>query len=143
MSEPTASNGAMAALMAKRTVKASSGEAPKRIRRRTANVPIDHNLCEPDTFDADFVIGIESLPPDKELAALKISGGDGMAVGLALARQSLQSVDDVPLKAVEKDVLWESLGFAGRMVVVNAYLQHCTGTGNGSALGKAMGIEIG
>ena len=132
----------MSRLMSKLTVKASSGSAPKGIRRRTAEVPIDPALCEPDTFDAPFTVGIESLPPQQEMEAMK-AGGDGVMLGLALARKSLRTIDGVPLKRVEADVLWDALGFQGRLVLCNAYLQHCTGVKDGAALGKSLGIEVG
>ena len=132
----------MSRLMQKLTVKASDGVAPKGIRRRTADVPIDPALCEPDTFDAPFTVGIESLPPAMEMAAMK-EGGDGVTIGLALAKRALRTVDGRPLKKVEIDVLWDALGFQGRLVVCNAYLAHCTGVADGGALGKSLGIEVG
>ncbi len=133
--EPTPVDGALAALEAKLSTKASEGGAPKKIARRTATVTVGPEVCEPDTFDAPVVIGLEAINSAQELEAMK-SASDGASAGFAMAKRGMKTLNGVPMRKHQVELVWECLGFAGRAMVVNAYLTECTGAG-GVDLGKS------
>lgn len=128
-------------VLGRMSTKASEGKAPKTIRRRRATFTVDHEACEPGAFPEDFRLTVEGLSADQELSALK-SGADGASMGFAMAQRSLREFNGTPLQAHERDILWDLLGFAGRMIVVNEYMKHCTGVGDGASLGKSLGLEL-
>lgn len=128
-------------VLSRMSTKASEGGGPKTIRRRRATFVVDYEGCEPDAFQEDFRLTIEGLNADQELEALK-TAADGASMGLALAKRSLREFNGNVLQAHERDILWDLLGFAGRMVVVSEYMKHCTGVGDGLSLGKSLGVEL-
>lgn len=141
MSEPAKSPpnpGALAALDAKFSTKMSEGGKPKAITRRTGTVTVPLSVCEPDTFDGDPVITLEGLSAQAEFEAMK-SASDGATAGFAMAKTSMKLLNGEPMKARQRDLVWECLGFGGRAVVVNGYLTQCTGAG-AADLGKSLGI---
>lgn len=124
----TTEGGALAALERKFSSKLSEGGTGKKIQRRKGTVTIDPKLCEPDTFDAPFEIGLEGLGSQDELESLK-NASDGVNAGFEMARRAMRTLDGVPMRKHQKELVWECLGFAGRTAVVNAYLVQCTGAG--------------
>lgn len=129
-------------ILAKLSSKASEGGQAKTIRRRTATFVVDAELCEPSAFDEDFKVTVEGLSAGAELDALKESG-EGTSMGFALAKRSIKQFNGKMLKKHEVDLLWDLLGFAGRLEVVNKFMEHCTGVGDGATLGKSLGVELG
>jgi hypothetical protein len=128
-------------VVARQATSASSGDAPKTIRRRRATFTIDHELCEPGVFGEDFKVTVEGLSAAQELDALK-SGSDGASMGFAMAKLSIREFNGRPLQGHEREMLWEWLGFAGRTAVTSEYMKHCTGVGDGASLGKSLGVEL-
>lgn len=123
---PATEGGALAALERKFSTKLSEGGTGKKIKRRTGKVIIQPHMCEPDTFDAPFEIGLEGLGSQDELESLK-GATDGTSAGFEMAKRALRTVDGAPLRKHQKELVWECLGFVGRTQVVNAYLVQCTG----------------
>lgn len=132
--------GALDAFLAKVSSKASEGGSGKSIRRRIAHVTLYPDMCEPGLFDAPFKLTIEGLSAPQELDALK-EAADGLSMGLAMARRSIRRMNEKPIKSSVLPVLWEGLGFAGRIAVMNCYLKYCTGA-SAASLGKSLGVEI-
>lgn len=122
----TTGTGALGALERKFSSKLSEGGGGKKIQRRKGSVTIDPKVCEPDTFDAPFTIGLEGLGSQDELESLK-GASDGTSAGFEMAKRAMRTVDGEPMRKHQKDLVWECLGFAGRTLVVNAYLTQCTG----------------
>lgn len=120
----------------------SDGGAPRTIRRRTATVTVDHRLCEPGLFTEPFQLTVEGLSSDDELAALN-SSNDGQSIAFNMTKRAIREFNGRKLKAHEKQVLWEALGLAGRIAVLNAFMHHCTGADD-VLLGKSLkAVEIG
>jgi hypothetical protein len=114
----------------------SAGGTGQALRRREADVVIEHQLCEPGYFTAPFKVGLRALSSDDELAALKQATNE-MSVGHFMAKRSIVALNDQPLQGHERDLLWEILGSAGRTAVINAFSKHCTGM-DGELLGKSL-----
>jgi len=122
--------------------KASDGGRPKSIRRRTATVTIDHRLCEPGMFDEPFNLTVVGLNSADELKAMS-SATDGQASAFVMAKSSIREFNGRRLKSEDVRVLWEALGTAGRIAVVNAFMNHCTGA-DSVILGNSLkAVEIG
>lgn len=118
------------------------GQAGGAMRRREATCTIDHRMCEPGYFDAAFQITVSSLTSADELDALKAAGSE-TSIGHVMAKRSVRSMNGRPLSRVEVDLLWEALGFSGRVAVMNLFTVHCTGA-DGASLGKSLNsVEIG
>jgi hypothetical protein len=129
-------------ILGKLSSKASEGGAPKNIRRRLVTFVLDHELCEPGAFEEDFKLTLEGLSSGAELDALKESG-EGTSMGFALAKRSIKQFNGKALRKHEVEVLWDLLGFAGRLATVDKFMEHCTGVGDGASLGKSLGVELG
>lgn len=125
--------GALAALEAKLSSKASDGGAPKTIKRRKGTVTVPAEVCEPDTFDSPVTIGLEGINSAAELESLK-AATDGASAGFAMAKRGMRTLNGAPMRKHQIDLVWECLGFSGRAMVVNAYLTQCTG---------ASGVDLG
>lgn len=120
----------------------ADGGSGQALRRREASTVIDHRICEPGLFDAPFRVTVSSLNSADELAALK-SADSQAAIGHVMAKASIRKLNDRPLKSFEVDMLWEALGFAGRVAVANLFMKHCTGADD-ALLGKSLsGVEVG
>jgi hypothetical protein len=135
-------SAAFAAVMEQFTGKISDGTQPKKLQRRVTTIVVDYLLCEPDVYSEDFKLTLEGLNSDAELAAIK-AASDGASMGFVMAKKSVTHFNGKPLKAIERDVLWETLGFAGRVHVTDAFMKYCTGVGDGMSLGKSLGVELG
>ena len=134
--------GAFDAFIDRVSTTVSDGGAPKTIRRRSATVTIDHRLCEPGLFEEPFQLTVEGLSSDDELAALN-SSSDGQSIAFNMTRRSIREFNGRKLKTHEVQVLWEALGLAGRIAVLNAFMHHCTGADE-VLLGKSLkAVEIG
>lgn len=131
-------DGALAALEAKFSSKLSEGGGAKKITRRTGEVVVPPSVCEPDTFTDAITIGLEGINAQSELEAMK-AASDGASAGFAMAKLGMKTLNGVSMRKHQRDLVWECLGFAGRAMVVNAYLTQCTGAG-GADLGKSLGI---
>ena len=118
----------------------SDGGAPKTIRRRMATVTIDHRLCEPGLFEEPFQLTVEGLSSDDELAALN-SSSDGQSIAFNMTLKSIREFNGRKLKKHEVQVLWEALGLAGRIAVLNAFMRHCTGADE-DLLGKSLSAVV-
>lgn len=123
---PATEGGALAALERKFSTKLSEGGSGKKIQRRKGFVTITPDMCEPDTFDQPFEIGLEGLGSQDELDSLR-GATDGTSAGFEMAKRALRTLDGVPMRKHQKELVWECLGFIGRTQVVNAYLVQCTG----------------
>jgi hypothetical protein len=132
-----ADSGALAALEAKLSTKASDGGAPRSIKRRQGTVTVPMSVCEPDTFDGPVTIGLEGINAATELEAMK-AASDGASAGFAMARRGMRTLNGAPMRKHQADLVWECLGFAGRAMVVSAYLVQCAGAGDAD-LGKSLG----
>jgi len=144
MPEPVArfNPDALSAFMNRAAPTVSQGGTGQALRRREATVVVDHRLCEPGYFDEPFKLGVHSLNSADELEALK-AGGTETALGHLLAKKSIRTLNGRPMKSYEVDTLWEVLGTAGRMVVVNTFMAHCTGQDD-LLLGKSLAsVEVG
>jgi len=120
----------------------ANGGAGAAMRRHEASAIIDHRLCEPGMFDAPFKVTVASLSSDDELAALK-NATSQTTIGHIMAKASIRKMNERPLKSFEVDMLWEALGFAGRVAIANLFMKHCTGADE-ALLGKSLnGVEIG
>ncbi len=139
-----ASAKAFDAFIERRTAKASDGGPPPALKRRQATVTIQHDICEPGAFDAPFELTLEGLSPKDELEAMGAAGDKGGAgMAFLMAKRSVKAFAGRPLRNWEVDLLWESLGFAGRAAVSSAFMEHCTGVQNEASLGNSLGVEIG
>lgn len=130
---PKLNPGALDALTKKFTAKLSDGKMPT-ITRRSSTITIPLSACEPDTFGEDPIITIEALSAEQELACLK-EASDGNTGGLMMAKRAMKTLHGAPiLKARQRDLIWDCLGFGGRAMLVNEYLVKCTG---------APGVDMG
>lgn len=120
----------------------AGGQGGGAMRRREATCTIDHRMCEPGYFDAAFQITVSSLSSADELDALKTAGAE-TAIGHVMAKRSIRAMNGRPLSRIEVDMLWEALGFGGRVAVLNLFTVHCTGA-DGASLGKSLtSVEVG
>lgn len=131
---------ALDAFIAKVSSKASAGGSGKKIRRRIAHVTVYPEMCEPDAFDKPFRLTIEGLSSAQEATALQ-GASDGFSMGLAMGKLSIRAMNGKAIKTNYVAPLWEALGFAGRIAVMNSYLKYCTGA-NAAELGKSLGVAI-
>lgn len=135
----TYSAGALSALEARFSTKASAGGGDKKIKRRTAEVEIPKSICEPGAFDEDILVGIEGLSSAEELESYR-KATDGTVAGLEMARRSLRTLNRQPMRSHQRDLLWEVLGMAGRAFVMNAYMTECSGAASAD-LGKLQSVK--
>ena len=134
--------GAFDAFMKRAAPSIAEGGSGQAMRRREASTVIDHRLCEPGMFDAPIRVTVSSLNSADELDALK-SAGSQAAIGHVMAKASIRKLNGRALKSFEVDMLWEALGFAGRVSVANLFMSHCTGADE-ALLGKSLsGVEVG
>lgn len=150
---------------------ASGGDIHRSLRRRLVSIVIEPELCRPETFIKAFKLEMMELDSEQELRALAKLGrfsvpdkgelepevspdGDtlpdgedaasaGQALAMALAREALFSVNGRKLGAHEKSLLWEILGFGGRLAAGMTFISHGTGL-DPELLGKSVAsVEIG
>jgi hypothetical protein len=155
------------AVLARISGSASGGDIHRSLRRRLTNVVIDHGLCREGTFTAPFKLSMMELGSDQELRALTKLGkftsvttedldvesdelpesedavSSGQALGMVLAREAIYSVNDHRLAPHEKALLWEILGFGGRLVCGLTFIAHGTGM-DPDLVGKSLNsVEVG
>lgn len=132
---------ALAQLEAKFTAKASEGGKPRGIRRRTCEVPITPDMCEPDTITEPVMIGLEGLSSKQEMEALK-AASDGLSMGYEMARLSMRTMNGAMMRNHQRAFVWEILSLGGRTALVSAYLSQCCGVVQGG-LGNSLGVTVG
>jgi hypothetical protein len=110
------------AKLMKRATTDHAGQGGK-IRRRRIKFTIDHTICEPGMFDADFDLVLTCPSSHDELAALKRSENDPGAMIFELIRCCIVSVDGEQLHDgdLTRDAVWEALGLTGRQLVASKW----------------------
>lgn len=111
----------------------------KPIPHRRITFRVDHTICEPDVFEDDFELTVESLTSSSELAASRAAKGDPVTMAVLMSRASMASLNGVPLDRSrgEDEWLWNVLGTAGRNLVMSMFVH--VGTPGDAAMGKAIG----
>jgi hypothetical protein len=111
----------------------------KTIPHRRLTFRVDHTICEPDVFDDDFELTVESLTAAAELEASRAAKGDPVTMAVMMARRSVFALNGVPIDRSrgEDEWLWNVLGTAGRNLVMSMFVH--VGTPGEAAMGKAAG----
>jgi hypothetical protein len=113
----------------KRMVKASEGKEPQKTTPRSVGVLIPIEMCRPHSFSKDIRINVTELSPRTEEEIMRKTNSPGMdgVFLIALAKRAIWGMNGRRLEFHEVDMVWEEIGMSGRMAVLNAYLEHCTG----------------
>lgn len=159
--------GVFDAVLARVSGSASGGDIHRSLKRRMVSIVIEAELCRPETFSSAFRLELMELDSDQELRALTKLGkftvpdrGDledvenqdlpeseeaasaGQALAMALAREAIYAVNGRKLAPHEKALLWEILGFGGRLAAGMTFISHGTGL-DPDLLGKSIAsVEI-
>lgn len=119
------------------TAPLSTGKAPDEgLMRRFMDFRVDAGACAPGV-KSDFIITIATLMSGQELSAARAANGDAVAMGMAMAKESIYAVNG---KRVSRgmghlDVLWEALGPGGRNLIMSKWSE--LSVAGDIALGKA------
>jgi hypothetical protein len=121
-----------------RSTKPIGGGARPSVPRRTITFSVDHTICAPGIFEADFELTLMALTPGEELAAAREGKGDVLVMASSMARRSMHSFNGAQIdrSSGHDEWLWEVLGSGGRQIVTAMFA--FVGTPGEEALGKAQ-----
>lgn len=106
-----------------RTTSTERGGTPT-LRRRKIRLTIDHRICDPGGFEADFDVVLESPSTEVELAAIKMYGTENPgAVPIEMCRMCLLELDGERLSDADltRGAVWQALGTKGRALLVHKW----------------------
>ena len=127
------------ALFEKISVSASSGDEPSPLRKRTATFILKKEQCRLDTFPSDIKLTIEELDSAVEENAMATMKGDlnELSLMISLAKYSLKALNGRPLASHEKELVWEVIGFNGRLTTAMEFTENCLGI-DGESVKKSL-----
>lgn len=133
------------ALFEKISVSASSGDEPSPLRKRTATFVLKKEQCRLDTFPSDVKLTIEELDSAVEENAMATLKGDmnELSLMIALAKYSIKALNGRILASHEKELVWECIGFNGRLTTAMEFTENCLGIDGDSVKKSLLSTVIG
>lgn len=126
--------GALAAAYRQGTSGLGEG-GPKGLPRRTITFTVDHTICAPGAFDEDFDLTLRGTTTADEEAVGAATREAPEKLGRLMALKMLVAFNNEPIEVGQDEWLWEALGPAGRLLVMQ-HVSMLTKVPE-SALGKA------
>jgi hypothetical protein len=99
------------------------GGVPPKLDYQRATVELDPEFFRPGVFTDSIHVTLRGLGPGDELAAARQAKGDGTALGLLLAKASIEKVDGEPINTAERDFLWSALTTTGRTFLAEIFVE--------------------